>query len=113
VVNAVRTSATAALLRNTDVATDTESEPYECGWAGECIVFARVRNLPPANPVLIRPQLSPDGIHWTDAGPGLAITAEGQHHLALHSFGTWIRVVIDVGQVDEPVRTDIYLALKE
>ena len=45
-----------------------QTNPYECGWASECIFFIHVEEMT-GSPVLeVAVELSHDGIHWCPEG---------------------------------------------
>jgi len=51
------------------------TEPYECGWAVEAVVFLRLLEAEgePRAPVAV--QISPDGMHWVDEGTRIPLPA--------------------------------------
>ena len=70
-----------------------QTNPYECGWASECLFFIHVEELT-GSPVLeAAVEISHDGIHWcpegTVSGP---IATEGLHFLRVREFGNWLRL---------------------
>ncbi|MEW6550369.1 MAG: DUF6385 domain-containing protein [Spirochaetota bacterium] len=89
------------------------SEPYECGWAREAIVF--VRALAVANPggraVEARIQISPDGIRWIDEGGSFILPqAEGQTTFRrVAHFGNWLRIAGDASGVEMKVLVTLSL----
>lgn len=74
-----------------------ETEPYECGWADEAIVFFTIHELKKGASLKARIQISEDGIHWLDEGNSIKkIKAEGYYYLKADSnFGGWMRVAFE------------------
>jgi hypothetical protein len=96
----MRQCVTAVVARNEIWSGRAESEPYECGWAGEAIVWLRCLGgvkgkLAGAR---ARVQISPDGMRWTDEGTKLKFPAkEGAlSHARIAHFGNFLRVVADL-----------------
>jgi hypothetical protein len=89
-------STLAVVARNETWTGAAATEPYECGWAREAVVFVRALKPPvwPHGPVQARVQFSPDGIHWADEGTRLPLpAAEGETTAAkLVHFGGWLRL---------------------
>ncbi len=92
-------STTAIVARN-DVWTGTAaSEPYECGWAREAIVWVRALGLTgDLRGIHARIQISPDGLRWLDEGTALALPAavDGVGFARVREFGNWLRVAVDL-----------------
>jgi hypothetical protein len=121
----MRQSFTAVIERNATLAGEFTTEPYEAAWAREARWFVRVLDRSGHAPrMLVRTQISPDGLHWCDLDTGTeqsVAPAEGPlHSWSAAGFGGWLRlrgtVVDDVspGPADAPpsVKVLIYLALK-
>jgi hypothetical protein len=93
-------STTAIVARNDVWAGASASEPYECGWAREAIVWIRAMDAAEGDlrGVRARVQISPDGIRWLDEGGALALpTAEGEVTFTrVREFGNWLRVAADL-----------------
>jgi hypothetical protein len=92
-------STTAVLNRNELWRGEVASEPYECGWAREAIVWIRAMAVEgDLRGVRARVQISPDGIRWLDEGGALALpAAEGEVTFArVREFGNWLRVAADL-----------------
>lgn len=75
---------------------DFATEPFECGWAREAMVFVRALK-PPAwreGPVVARVQVGPDGLRWADHGTTVALpaTAEEMTVAPVTQFGGWLRL---------------------
>ena len=92
---------TTAIVARHDVWTGASaSEPYECGWAREAIVWVRAMATAEGDlrGVQARVQISPDGLRWLDAGAAFALPrAEGEIAFArVREFGNWLRVAADL-----------------
>ncbi len=92
-------NATAVIARNETWTGPSATEPYECGWAREVLMFVRalaVQGMPPHTPA--RVQISPDGMRWLDSGDTLDLptAADGQSFVRVGSFGSWLRLAADV-----------------
>jgi len=73
---------TAVVARNEDWRGSAATEPYECGWAREAVVFVRalkVAGMPLG--VAARVQVSPDGM---------------QSFVRVAHFGGWLRLTADL-----------------
>lgn len=94
---------------------DFQTNPYECGWAGECIFFITVEALSGKSPCLVgEVEISPDGINWVREGTvSQPITAEGVHFIRATHFGNWLRLSCKISGEDPVFRLNIQLALKE
>jgi hypothetical protein len=95
-------STTAVLNRNEVWTGSAASEPYECGWAREAIVWIRAMAKAEGDlrGVQARVQISPDGLRWLDEGSAFALpAAEGEIAFArVREFGNWLRVAADLPQ---------------
>lgn len=72
------------------------TEPHECGWAREAMVFIRALK-PPAFPNGTRRlnvEVSPDGMHWAPHGTAIALpeSQTAMTALPLTQFGGWLRL---------------------
>ncbi len=107
----MRSSYTAVVERNVTVRGVFTSEPYECGWAGEAVVF--VRSLAGSlSGTHARVQISPDGMSWCDHGTEFALPAEGTVTACLVThFGNWLRIAADTGNREATII--VTLQLKE
>jgi hypothetical protein len=89
----------AVVCRNETWQGHAATEPYECGWAKEAIVFVRALK-PPAVPASVpaRVQISADGIHWADEGTRLTFpgSTEAVAFARVAHFGGWLRLVADL-----------------
>ena len=92
-------SATAVIARNETWTGKSASEPYECGWAREAIVFLRALDAPRRiGRTRARIEISPDGLRWVPSGAGFAMpTRRDQVVFApVAHFGNWLRVAVDM-----------------
>ncbi|MBO1078062.1 hypothetical protein [Roseomonas haemaphysalidis] len=89
----------AVVCRNEHWTGACATEPYECGWAREAIVFVRALKAPLLPPgTVARVQISPDGMHWTDEGTTLALPQAAQElrFARVTHFGGWLRLVAEL-----------------
>ena len=98
-----------------DFTGDFQTNPYEAGWASECIFFIMVEGLSGKNPRLVAEvEISHDGISWasegTVSGP---ITKEGLHFVRVRHFGNWLRLNCKISGENPSFRLNIQIALKE
>ncbi|MDR3081185.1 MAG: hypothetical protein LBV60_09715 [Streptomyces sp.] len=119
----MRQSFTAVIERNATLTGEFTTEPYEAAWAREARWFVRVLDSSGRSPrVLVRTQISPDGLHWCDLeGPERSVApGEGPlHSWPAADFGGWLRLrgtVVDddagdPAAVGSSVKAHIYLAL--
>ncbi|MFI1869520.1 hypothetical protein [Streptomyces jumonjinensis] len=120
----MRQSFTAVIERNATLTGEFTTEPYEAAWAREARWFVRVLGASGRSPrILVRTQISPDGLHWCDLdGPERSVApGEGPlHSWSTADFGGWLRLrgtVVDDAPGDPAdgspsVKVLIYLALK-
>jgi len=109
-------SHTAVIERNITWQGAFATEPYEAAWAREAIFFVRVlakENLP--EDLVAHLQISPDGMHWCNAGETLALpTRESDGELAFcraEHFGGWLRLAGTV-PAGATITVIVYLVLK-
>jgi hypothetical protein len=109
----VRRSYTAVLEKNLVLTRRFETEPYEVPWASEARFFVRVLD-PPGCSLLLRVQISPDGLTWCDECPEPVATGGAPlFSFALRDFGHWLRLQCETVPPGAHARVMIYLALKE
>jgi hypothetical protein len=92
-------NATAVIARNEIWTSKVASEPYECGWAREAIVFLRALDAPRRiGRTRARIEISPDGLHWVASGTGFVLPArrDGIAWAPVGHFGNWIRVAAEL-----------------
>ncbi len=116
----MRQSHTAVIERHRVLSGEFASEPHEAGWAGEARWFVQVLSAShPSAKLVLTTQISPDGLHWCDAGiPAQVASGECLVSWPVREFGQWLRVT---GFVEAPhsiesseasVKVLIYLTLK-
>lgn len=91
----MRTSNNAVVARNEPWTGECATEPYECGWASEAIIFVRALGITgDVGDALLRVQISPDGLRWLDDGLTFPVpAAEGHMTFArVTHFGAWLRI---------------------
>ncbi len=85
---------TAVVERNVTWAGAFATEPYEAGWASEALIFIRILkgDIAQQNAAV---QISPDGIHWLDAGTQIPLPeqTDGLTSVRVTHFGNWLRLV--------------------
>jgi hypothetical protein len=89
----------AVICRNETWAGTCATEPYECGWAREAILFVRALKAPRLHEGCVaRVQISPDGMHWADEGSTVTLPeAKNELRFArVAHFGGWLRLVADL-----------------
>ena len=96
------------------IMTPFSSEPYECGWASEATFFVTLHEEQhPSTEILVRPKISPDGIHWTDAAVApIAMTQSGLYALSLTNFGGWLKLDFTTTNTAQAALITVHLALK-
>lgn len=111
----VARSFTAVVERNVTFTGDFATEPYEAGWAREARWFIHVLAVSGQNSTAsIKPQLSPDGLHWCDEGQSeILIASPGLYSFPVREFGNWLRLTGHVSGEKGGLKVIIYLALKE
>lgn len=90
---------TAVVGRNDRWTGNAASEPHECGWAREAIIFVRALKTPKGKQPVARVEISPDGMRWLPEGTEAAMPSEKDGIIALrvNHFGNWLRVSADFG----------------
>jgi hypothetical protein len=106
---------TVVLERMKRYSQDFDTEPYECGWAGEAMFFIRIHELSGKDIMLeSRVQVSVDGIHWIDEGTVFpTINNGGDFFIKVSHFGGWLRLRNQVKGDNPEVRLTVHLVLKE
>lgn len=110
----MRRSYTAVVEQDSWWTGEFETEPYECAWACELLIF--VRALDAKGSIVgatAQVELSPDGLHWVPEGASVALPySKDQVSLCrLSQFGNYVRLR---GSVDQgEVRVMVYFVLKE
>jgi hypothetical protein len=98
-----------------DFTEDFQTNPYEAGWASECIFFIMVEGLSGQNPSLTAEvEISHDGVNWAKEGTvSDPITKKGLHFIRVKHFGNWLRLNCQVSGEQPNFRLNIQIALKE
>jgi hypothetical protein len=82
---------------------EVASEPHECGWAREALIFVRALKPPswPHGPRRLHVEVSPDGMHWVRHGATIVLPSrEGESGcVPVQQFGGWLRIAgtLDAG----------------
>ena len=94
---------------------DFQTNPYEAGWAKECIFFIMVEKLSGKNPVLVAEvEISHDGINWVEEGSASEpITRQGLHFVRVGHFGNWLRLNCKISGENANFKLNLQIALKE
>lgn len=114
----MRESHTVILERHAPWTAWHETEPYECGWAGEALFFV-YSTAPLAVDVALQAQVSADGRRWVDHGPshGLNAGRSGTAYAVPAPFGGWLRLRLEAPGLPQPSgddpELDVYLTLKQ
>jgi hypothetical protein len=90
-------SITAVIARNETWQDYSFTEPYECGWAREAIVYLRALKQPiKVEGVQAHIEYSPDGINWVDSGLVLQLPTQVDEiaWIPITHFGNWLRVSV-------------------
>lgn len=92
-----------------------QTDPYEAGWASECIFFIMVEALSGKDSSLSAiVEISHDGVHWVKEGTvSNTITEEGLHFVKVKHFGNWLRLNCQISGDAPDFRLNIQIALKE
>jgi urease beta subunit len=90
---------TAVVGRNDVWQGKAASEPYECGWAREAIVFLRALEVTgKLGTARARVQISPDGQRWLDEGTSFRLPQKNDAvtFARVAHFGNWLRIAVDL-----------------
>ncbi len=110
----LRRSYTAVVERAEPLKGEFITEPYEAGWAGEALIFIKVREgLSSGLEIHAGVQISPDGIDWVNEGTIFPlIRQKGTYFVKVGNFGNWLRVAGRISDPEVQVRASIYIVLK-
>jgi hypothetical protein len=91
---------TAVIARNETWTGLAATEPYECGWAREAIVFVRALRPPRGRLPKARIEISADGMHWVAEGSEFALpaTENAVTFQRVAHFGAFLRVAAALGE---------------
>jgi hypothetical protein len=92
-----------------------QTNPYESGWAHECIFFIMVEELSGNHPELqAEVEISHDGVFWAKEGTiSEPITQLGLHFIRVKHFGNWLRLNCTISGDQPSFKLNIQIALKE
>ncbi|WP_234573612.1 hypothetical protein [Rhodohalobacter sp. 614A] len=98
-----------------DFKEDFQTNPFEAGWASECIFFVMVEDLSGEAPELTAEvEISHDGMSWAKEGSALtSVNKKGLHFVKVHHFGNWLRLNCHIEGEKPSFRLNIQIALKE
>ena len=90
----LRENATIIVAKNERWRGAVTTEPVECGWAEEAIFFVRALGGDAGADVTVSVEISPDGMHWTEAGVEGLLPADlaATTALRVRHFGNWLRL---------------------
>lgn len=91
-----------------------QTNPYEAGWADECIFFIAVEELSGDKPELTAGvEISHDGVNWASEGTvSETISQKGLHFIRVKHFGNWLRLNCKITGKQPVFRLNIQIALK-
>ena len=94
----LRSSTMAVLARNERWRGKAASEPYECGWAKEAVIFLRLLEPPTGELPDAHVEISPDGMHWAPEGTRIPFprSIEDTTFARVGHFGGWLRISADL-----------------
>lgn len=89
---------TAVVARNETWSGQAATEPYECGWAREAIVFVRALKPPKGYLPKARIEISADGMHWAPEGSSFDLPAaqDAVTFQRVAHFGAFLRVAAEL-----------------
>ncbi|HET6470131.1 MAG TPA: hypothetical protein VFG43_17280 [Geminicoccaceae bacterium] len=107
----LKESTTAVIVRGERPEGAWASEPYECGWATEAVLFARLLEPGENEPAPLRVQISPDGMRWADEGTILEVPnrADAVTFARIGHFGNWLRVKSDAAAGGAQILVTLHL----
>ena len=80
------------------------TEPYECGWAREALIFVRALKPPtwPHGARRLLVEIGPDGMHWVGHGAVLDLpdAEDAMTCVAVGRFGGWLRLAGTLAEGD-------------
>lgn len=97
-----------------DFSTDFQTNPYEVGWADECIFFIAVEGLSGGNAALVAAvEISHDGVNWVGEGTvSEPVDKLGLHFIRVKHFGNWLLLNCSITGEQPVFRLNIQIALK-
>ncbi|WP_243064784.1 hypothetical protein [Humibacter sp. RRB41] len=110
----MRQTQTAVLERGAVLDAELATEPFEAAWASEARWFVEFLEPAPEGSVVLRTQISADGLTWVDhESPAIQCSASGIVTTSVHDFGHWLRLVALIDGATAAPLVRVYLALKE
>lgn len=107
----MRQSQTAILERGIVLDGTLHTEPFEVAWATEARWFLQFLDSDQEGTVSVQPQVSPDGLQWTDHESDAAVaSAPRLASGTIREFGGWLRLTV-TGDTRSLIK--VVLALKE
>lgn len=89
---------TAIIARNETWTGASATEPYECGWAKEAILFVRALRTPKGKLPKARVEISADGMHWVPEGSSFELPAatDAVTFQRVSHFGSFLRLAVEL-----------------
>lgn len=93
---------------------DFATHPLEVAWASEAIFFIDAERLAGAGNLLLKVQISVDGVNWLDEGTAFdPINASTQAFRRVSHFGGWLRLQGTFTGKENLYKLTIHLVIKE
>lgn len=93
---------------------DFETHPLEVAWASEAIFFVDAEKREGAGSLLLKVQISVDGVNWLDEGTAFdPVSGTTQAFCRVSHFGGWLRLQGIFTAADSSYRLTIHLVVKE
>jgi hypothetical protein len=94
---------TAIIARNETWTGEAATEPYECGWAKEAILFVRALRTPKGKLPKARVEISADGMHWVPEGSSFDLPAakDAVTFQRVGHFGSFLRIAVELPESAE------------
>lgn len=93
---------------------DFETHPLEVAWASEAIFFVDAEQLSGGAGLLLKVQISVDGVNWLDEGTVFdTISGTIQAFRRVSHFGGWLRLQGAFDGEDSSYKLTIHLVIKE
>lgn len=110
------TSYTSVVERRRTVTEALHTHPYETGWALQAVFFVQTESATDGGPrpqLRVTPQMSPDGLHWLDAGEVHTLDVEETLlSVRMENFGSWLRLAILGPDASHPATVTVHLSMK-
>lgn len=93
---------------------DFETHPLEVAWASEAIFFVDAEQLEGAGSLLLKVQISVDGVNWLDEGTAFdPISGTTRAFRRVSHFGGWLRLQGIFAGAAHAYKLTIHLVIKE